>query len=195
MDVDATVAGAVKQASGIEGWMSEEELAWLAEMAVTRDRIVEVGSWKGRSTTALALATHGRVYAVDHWRGSANERETTHREAVDTGSDAMFATFCSNVAPLIALGKLVPMRQDGALAASSLREILGENGADLVFIDAEHTDDGVRRDIANYRKLCGPGAILCGHDYNYEPVARAVRGVFVEGIGHGAGSIWMVRMA
>lgn len=71
---DSLIDDAVRRASRVEGWMYEEELRWLAEHASRSTSIIEVGIWKGRSTTALCHAAAGRVYAIDHFQGSPEER-------------------------------------------------------------------------------------------------------------------------
>ena len=37
----------------------------------------------------------------------------------------------------------------------------------MVFIDADHAYDSVKRDILNYRPFLRKGGLLCGHDYYY----------------------------
>jgi predicted O-methyltransferase YrrM len=191
MDIEHVVSTAEQ----IHGWMSKEELRWLAETAAERKLIVEVGSWRGRSTKALAMTTPGRVFAVDHWSGSVSERDSVHREAVELGADEIFRQFCANLAPEIRKGCLVPLRQDSTVAAATLLPVLVPPGADMIFIDAEHTFESVRRDIVSFLPLCANGAVLCGHDYGHEPVTRAVR----ETLGRFevrvvAGSIWAVTV-
>ena len=61
-----------------EDWFGVESCAALADLARrvngVEGRIVEVGSWEGRSTITLANAAHPRtVHAVDTWRGSPGE--------------------------------------------------------------------------------------------------------------------------
>ncbi len=62
----------IKDALATEGWMKPSDLEWLAEKASTFQTIVEVGSWMGRSTMAMADDTEGfgAILAVDTWRGS-----------------------------------------------------------------------------------------------------------------------------
>jgi predicted O-methyltransferase YrrM len=60
-----------ERAAHVEGWLSEAQGRALFEAAAAttgRGAIVEIGSWKGRSTTWLASGARlagQRVYAVD----------------------------------------------------------------------------------------------------------------------------------
>ena len=66
---------ALARALSIQGWMHEHNLYWLAEQAAQHHTIVEIGAWKGRVTRALADHTPGTVYVVEHFGGSARERD------------------------------------------------------------------------------------------------------------------------
>ena len=181
----------VELAGAIQGWMPAPELAWLAKTAEDRKIIVEVGSWKGRSTKALAASTPGVVYAIDHWEGSKDEIDSTHAEAVRLTPDGLYAIFAANLATEIAAGRVVPIRADSVAGAARLRELLGDRKADMVFIDCDHSYEAVKRDIELYRTFLAPGGILCGHDY--EPggpgVIQAVNEL-VPGFSMGGGTIW-----
>lgn len=69
-----------KYACPIQGWASKRELCALFDSAkaCTEGAIVEIGSWKGKSTTALGLGSRaGRnitVYAIDPHTGSPDHR-------------------------------------------------------------------------------------------------------------------------
>ena len=54
----------------ITGFMSEPELTQLYKWACECESIVEIGSWRGRSTHALLSGCKGKVYAVDHFGGN-----------------------------------------------------------------------------------------------------------------------------
>ena len=69
------------KAEDIQGWMNVRELDWLRAAAAVQYVIVEIGTWKGRSTAALAEGTPGMVYTCDHFMGSPTERRTTMEEA------------------------------------------------------------------------------------------------------------------
>lgn len=170
----------LKIASGITGWMSEMELAWLIEQASTRRRVVEIGSWKGRSMKALALSVFEVAYAVDHWMEDsppdAPRRMVDHdyREVVARGSGAVKADFLKNLSQEIATGKCIPTGLSSVQSIQKLKELLGGRKVDMVFIDGDHEYAEVKRDIELYRPLIEDGGLLCGHDYPWPGVWKAV---------------------
>ena len=59
--------------------------------------------------------------------------------------------------------------------ASKLFQIFETPYFDMVFIDADHTDDAVKKDITLWKPLVRKGGILSGHDYGIIPeVTKAV---------------------
>lgn len=179
----------------IEGWMAQDELEWLGRMASTRKAIVEVGCWKGRSTKALAAATPGVVYAVDHWKGSSTRDETTI-EVEKSGSEAIYRIFCDNLKGEIECGKVVSIRAESGKAARVLGRLLGSEGADMVFIDADHTYESVKRDIGLWKPLLRAGGLLSGHDYSsiWPGVVRAIK-ESLPGHSIGCRSIWQFEVS
>lgn len=139
-----------------EGWMVAPELLFLHDNAKGKKRILEVGSWKGRSTHALCTGagkTGGTVYAVDHFGGSAELGDQTH----GADADAVYAAFLENTKQF---ENLVVFRGESAEAAAQFPD----GFFDMVFIDAEHTGTGVSRDIALWKPKCR--ALLSGHDFS-----------------------------
>jgi predicted O-methyltransferase YrrM len=63
---------------------------------------------------------------------------------------------------------------DSAAAA----ERFAPHAVDFAFIDADHSYDAVKRDIAAWRPRIKPGGILAGHDRMRSSVAQAVIEVF-----------------
>jgi predicted O-methyltransferase YrrM len=192
-----TPSEAVDAALLILGWMDPLELKWLAMTAAALtpgSTVVELGSWKGRSTKALSggLPNGGRLYAVDHWKGSESERLTDQQEATKIGPDAMYEAFRRNLSVEIESGKVVPVRMssdDGARHLSGLNVC-----ADLIFLDGDHGYEATLRDIGLYRNILRPGGVLSGHDYGgtHVGVKRAVdQSVGVVQIG--GRSIWWRR--
>lgn len=175
------VIAAADAADKIRGYMAWEELAWLAERARGR-RVVEVGSWLGRSTKALA-STATKVFAVDHWAGSKDDATEKEAKEID-----VWATFNSNLGPEINSRKVVPisMKHEHLSASttydydsvSTTYSFLTDEPVDMVFIDGDHSYEAAKRDIQNAMAILAPGGLLCGHDFdpNAHPgVVQAVK--------------------
>jgi hypothetical protein len=156
---------------GVDGWLAAGE-AWALHSAA-RDAptaapvAVEIGSWKGRSTLALALAFRergrGTVVAVDPHRGAF-----THRRF---GEADTFAEFLAN---LTAGGVEGHVRAIRALSTTARAEV--RDPIDLLFVDGSHAYEDVIADLEAWRDLLRPGATVAFHDASVEPgVRRAVR--------------------
>jgi predicted O-methyltransferase YrrM len=149
----------------IEGWMTTNELYWLAEQAATCKTIVEIGSWKGRSTRALADNTPGTVYAVDTWAGSDGLAELLK----DKPEGWVKGEFLKNMAGL----QNVEAVQMTSMEAAALFQGQGRR-FDMVFIDGDHSYESVKADITAWRALLVEGGLISGHDYSWTGVIQAV---------------------
>jgi len=150
---------------GIQGWMEENQLNWLYGTARMMSSIVEIGSWKGRSTHALLSGCPGPVFAVDHFRGNPDERDTLHKEAI-TGD--VFAEFWKNVGMF---GNLIVMRMPSVVAA----QYFAPQSVDMVFIDGDHSYEAVMNDLAAWRPKCR--RLICGHDLQEWSVKAALKDI------------------
>ena len=123
--------------------------------------LVEVGSWKGRSTTAIceALEVHGgRLIAVDTFQGDPS-----------TGIADVQREFHTNTARF---ARMIDVIVGDSVDAA--REV-ADGSVDCVFLDARHTYEAVVLDIGTWASKLREGGIMCGHDYHHPPVGRAVR--------------------
>jgi hypothetical protein len=141
------VEGHLTPGMHIWGWMTPDQLNWLAEQAARMQSVVEVGSLRGRSAFALLTACDGPVYCIDPWPEHYEDfmRECGH-----------FPNLVAIQAPSPAAAELVPE-------------------VDMVFLDGDHEYDGVVADIEAWRLKAR--RLLCGHDYghpDYPGVAKAV---------------------
>lgn len=151
-----------------ENWFCDASCDFLAHLVhhtvgVSGD-IIEVGSWEGRSTIALANAAHPEVvHSVDTWAGSPGEISAELAAQRD-----VFAAFRSNIAELTA-GNVEVHRM-------GWREFFAgrTNPVRLCFIDAEHTYREVRDNIKAVLPLLGPGGVICGDDQHHPPIRQAV---------------------
>jgi predicted O-methyltransferase YrrM/DNA-directed RNA polymerase subunit RPC12/RpoP len=144
--------------NGIDGFMADDNLVWLFDIARKMNSIVEVGSWKGRSTHALLSGCPGTVWAVDHFKGSMAERERTqsHFEATirDVSED-----FLKNVGmfPNLKLLKVDSIEASKHFEPQSI---------DMVFIDGGHTYEDIYLDLEAWTPIARK--MICGHDYGSE---------------------------
>lgn len=160
----------------VEGQLSEKDMRFLALAAscpTAAGEILEIGSFKGKSTVILtqaaALAGQDRVVAVDPMTSPA---------ATDTdlkGEASTLSSFWANMkrAGVEARVELQQMRSD-ELARSWNRPIR------LLWIDGDHTYAGTKMDLELFRPHLANGAIVALHDvlYRFEGPVR----VFAEEI-------------
>jgi hypothetical protein len=88
------------------------------------------------------------------------------------------------------------IQRDSLSAATFLRRTLGPM-FDFVFLDADHSYEGVRDDIEAWAPLVKAGGLLCGHDYGHPrigEVARAVNEAFGSRVALGGDMCWFVRL-
>jgi glycosyltransferase involved in cell wall biosynthesis len=138
---------------GIQGWMTQAELNWLFEKAKTVNTILEVGSWKGRSTHALLSGCKGTVTAVDTFKGTDDEGDLTN--SIGKKED-IYAQFQANVGHFKNLEVFKMTSEEAA-------EKFKDRKWDMIFIDANHTYEGVEKDIEMWKDKAT--IIISGHDY------------------------------
>ena len=157
--------GTIEYQNFIEGWIKPVELLWLYSTAKEMDSIVEVGSWRGRSTHALLSGCRGTVWAVDHFKGSKEHLEYKDLTFSEEEKEGLYKDFLKNVGFFKNL-KVLKMRSLDAA------EKFKNNSVDMVFIDGGHGYEEVKQDI----KAWYPKArkIICGHDFDWQTVYDAV---------------------
>lgn len=163
----------------VDGWMTEKELEFLAKQASISKIVIEVGSWKGRSSRAIAdnLPQDGVLYCIDTWNGSEYE-SIQHADAKLEQGDFIFKQFLNNNFDLICSGKIIPLRLNSSNAVSFFKE--HNIFADFIFLDAGHTYSEVKIDIAMWRDVKKETGVISGHDYSnsWQGVMSAVNESF-----------------
>lgn len=157
----------------VEGMLADQEAASLiASASKAAHNIVEIGSWRGRSTIALALGSlmgdgvpvwaidpHEPYYAAG--KNGAYQFEPVDRfyfmqNLVRAGEDV-----CSVVKPVSLPGH--------EAAARWWRRV------DVIFFDGSHTFNHVLRDFHCWQRHVIRGGLLLFHDANEPDVAMAMR--------------------
>lgn len=147
----------IEKALSTPGWMSPRELIWLATQAQKCHRIVEFGSYLGRSTRALADNCPGKVWAVDPWNG---DYFTESGDVLDVVNTYVMPEFLYNLEDHIKSGKVIPIRD---YSTNFKYNYL----ADMVFIDGDHRYHTVIKDIKKALSILKSGGIISGHDYEF----------------------------
>ena len=147
---------------GVEGWLTPEQGRRLFDAARRLGpgaTIVEIGSFRGRSTIVLAASGPGdaEVVAIDpHGGGDRGPGEI----APDTArGDADHAAFTGNLATAGVESRVRHVRKP---SADALDDVPGE--VDLLFVDGAHRLGPARADIVRWGDRVGDGATMLVHD-------------------------------
>jgi MMP 1-O-methyltransferase len=171
MPVVSRQAGLEGALNGVEGWLylDEARALYAAVSSLPSDNvtIVEIGSWKGRSTVALALAVKdrgaGRVFAIDPHTGE--------EDRTGTGPVKTLETFKINLANAHVEAVVEPLVTTSHMARSQF----AERSIDLLFIDGSHQYADVRRDIEDWPSALKDSAVIAFNDPIAPGVYRALR--------------------
>ena len=145
----------------IDGWMFPEQLNWLYNASKEMDSVVEIGSWKGKSTHALLSGCKGIVYSVEPFDGKMTK---------DITGEEQYKEFIKNV------GHFKNLKSYKDYSKNVAKEF--KDKVDMVFIDGDHKYESVKEDIKLW--LPKTNKLICGHDYQGEDVRRAVNEVLGE---------------
>lgn len=136
--------------------------------------IVEIGSWRGRSTCCLATYVKEsnkdiKIHAIDTFEGSD---EKVHREIMSKMTKSLYDDFISNINACGVADLITPMKMTSIEASEKFKD----KTVDFIFIDGAHDYDSVKEDIDAWLPKVKSGGLICGDDYGdtFEGVKRAV---------------------
>lgn len=146
---------------GVEGWLTDAQAARLAAAAARTApgaRIVEIGSYRGRSTIVLARAApHAEVVAIDphagndrgprQWTGTADEGEADHR------------AFRANLDRAGVAERVRHVRRPSQDALDAV-----DGAVDVLYVDGAHRFAPASADITRWGARVAPGGTLLIHD-------------------------------
>ncbi len=148
-------------------------------------RGVELGVREGRFTKHILVhVPDSQLIGVDVWRALP----TRDAPGAETYAEWPMARYRAQAIALVDQFpnrcRMLEMTTDEAAKA------LPDASVDFVFIDADHTQDAVARDIAAWTPKVRPGGLIAGHDIRWPSVRRAVAasGPFEE-VGHD--EVWL----
>jgi predicted O-methyltransferase YrrM len=156
-----------------QGWASNQDLVDELIDELRPARIIEVGAWKGASAIQIARrAMRHRsdvtLLAVDAWTGVTPAMylypEVQGLCPWTDGFPAAYWSFLDNVLHEELTRVVFPLPMLSLVAARLLGYL--DVSADLVFLDGDHEEASVRRDLIGYWPLVRPGGVLCGDDFS-----------------------------
>jgi Predicted O-methyltransferase len=176
----------------INGWMTDREMTFLAERARESKVVIEVGSYLGRSTRAMAdnSKKDTKIYCVDPWKGSVVNDDGIVAFDVDSSTRA---GFYNNLAGYVNAGRVIMCEYRFSEWPGILTP--KQYDCDFLFIDGDHRYPNVIEDI-NIALTFQP-RILAGHDYScqYWPgVKKAVDELF-GGKAQIEDTIWWIQLS
>lgn len=150
---------------GYLSWHEGFTLLSLAEVWPVEGDIVEIGSFKGKSTCFLAQGLlrsgRGKVHAVDHFQGSPEHQKGGHEETAEiVESGSTYEQFRANLAAFGLSGvveAIVSGSQEAAAAWSG--------SARMIFIDGDHSYQGTKSDFEAWFPHVAETGLICFHDY------------------------------
>lgn len=157
---------------------------------------VEVGVWQGKSAIfliqyALAVGAKFHLWLVDVFRGTEFYQGALNGILGHRGKGSSFISLpIKNIDHLAGIDQCSFLQIDSAVAS----RIFDDKVCDFVFIDGDHSFDGVTRDILAWLPKMARGGVLAGHDYNHHSVYRAVNEIFDSRDIEHVGNCWRVNI-
>lgn len=121
--------------------------------------VLEIGSWQGTSAAAFAAGSEETtVITIDHHSDPGDDQNQAKTiEACNLFPNLNYVQGCSS--------EMVHLLKEGTINAFPIiKEFLGENRIDILFIDGWHGGEFARADFDTYRPLLAPNALIICDD-------------------------------
>jgi FkbM family methyltransferase len=128
--------------------------------------IAEVGSYIGRSTELFALNCE-KIYSIDPY--------ASYSEIIDehmNSAESKFLEMAKNY------DNITKIKKTSLQAANDFED----KSLDLVYIDGAHDYQNVKNDILAWLPKVKVGGFICGHDYDYHEIKKAINEIYPEEI-------------
>ena len=152
--------------NNIKGMISHragEELFSLVYMQKLSGNVVEIGSFQGKSTfflgSAVKLSGNGKLFAIDHFKGNLG-KEKFYKIGKSDLSD-LEKGFKNNIERSF-LNNTVTLFNEPTETAI---KYIDDSSVRFLFIDGDHTAEGVSKDLKLFKRKLKSGAIIAFDDY------------------------------
>jgi predicted O-methyltransferase YrrM len=159
---DATATDLEQALEGVDGWFSPEQVARVVERAAAvpaTGRIVEIGSFRGRSTIAIARSAPegAEIVAIDPHAG--NDRGPQEIDGFEEEAAIDSKVFLTNLERAGVRDRVTYLRK---FSHEALDDVTGP--IDLLHIDGAHRYGPASGDIASWGARVVDGGVLLVHD-------------------------------
>jgi predicted O-methyltransferase YrrM len=168
-DEESQILRTIKDFQIIDGWLSPREACELyrtvKRMADDDLRLVEIGSWVGRSSYVLAKALEGKrsstLYCIDPFDGSGDKTSQSLYASLIDGlpGQSAFQTFENNMRTYGVDGSITVIAD---VSHSAVTQFSGD--IDFLFIDGNHDYNAVLKDYEQWSPLIKKGGYIAFHD-------------------------------
>lgn len=165
--------------SDIAGWFDYAEfydcMIGLFDNAV----FVEIGVWKGKSIMYMAqkIKESGKtikLYGIDTFEGLPVDSMPPGKNEIKS---SLFQIYLHNIKPLNNYISTIKGN------SHEVHEMFADKSIDFLYIDGDHSYQGIKKDIELWYPKVKPGGIIAGHDFidDYNMgVVQAVKEFFTE---------------
>jgi predicted O-methyltransferase YrrM len=133
--------------------------------------ILEIGSWVGRSTILWAsvlqkMCPKGKILCIDPWgiyceiSAEYPKGQTRQRMAEAVRSDSAMKLYLHNIKTSGNSTRVTYIRG----YSQDILPLLRDESFDFIYIDGDHSYNGVRSDIRHAKRLAKINGIICGDD-------------------------------
>jgi len=155
----------LRPAFAAQSHLTIPERVTLYRLAQSQKVICEIGSYVGASACCFGAAVgqkgSGKILCIDTWQN----------DAMSEGNRDTFAEFTANTAAYRRY--IVPIRGWSTKVIDEVRSHC--DYLDVLFIDGDHSYDGVKADWDHYKAFLRPGSTVVFHDCGWaEGVQRVI---------------------
>lgn len=157
---------------------------------------VEIGSWKGASTTYMAVEIINskkniKFYCVDTWEGSEehlDESSSTY-EPLLKKPNGLYEKFLENIQPVKSM--VNPIRSTSVEAS----KLFDDNSLDFIMVDGAHDYKSVKEDLEHWYPKLRVGGVIAGDDFPWDGVKSAVVEFFKNDFINHDNTLWIKKKA
>lgn len=156
----------------------EDQYLYLLDKVSDGGYFIELGAWKGKSTSFIVTEIVNRnrklnFVTIDTFEGITEDSTEVEKNIYSEYTlNEIYDVYLKNTNHLSEFYRTI--KSDSSLASS----LFVDNSIDVIFIDAGHSYESVKKDIDLWLPKMKNVSILAGHDYGWDGVNKAVNEKF-----------------